>query len=51
MQFELDPDTRALLDRYGFDESQFQALRQRFIRGELGVDGNRLRGKVEPPGP
>lgn len=51
MQFELDPDTRALLERYGFEEGPFQALRQRFIRGELGASGNRLRGQVEPPGP
>ena len=51
MQFELDPDTRALLDRFGFDEGPFQTLRQRFIRGELGASGNRLRGRVEPPGP
>jgi UTP--glucose-1-phosphate uridylyltransferase len=51
MDLELDPDTRALLEHYGFDQSQFLALRQRFVSGQLGVDGNRLRNKVEPPRP
>jgi UTP--glucose-1-phosphate uridylyltransferase len=46
---DLDSDTRALLDRYGFDRTQFLSLRERFLHGELGVDGNRLTGHVEPP--
>src|ERR1700753_346291 len=46
---DLDSDTRALLDRYGFDQAQFLALREKFLKGELGVDGNRLRGHVEAP--
>jgi UTP--glucose-1-phosphate uridylyltransferase len=46
---DLDPDSRALLDRYGFDQTQFLSLRDRFLKGELGVDGNRLTGKVEAP--
>jgi UTP--glucose-1-phosphate uridylyltransferase len=49
MQLDLDSDTRALLDRYGFDENQFSTLRQRFVQGEFGADDNRLRGRVEPP--
>jgi UTP--glucose-1-phosphate uridylyltransferase len=49
MQLELDSDTRALLDRYGFDQAQFLALRQSFLSGELGVDSNRIRGQVEAP--
>jgi UTP--glucose-1-phosphate uridylyltransferase len=49
MQFEIDSETRALLEHYGFDQSQFSALRERFLEGELGAGGNRLRGKVEPP--
>jgi UTP--glucose-1-phosphate uridylyltransferase len=49
MRLELDSDTRALLDRYGFDEPQFLALRERFLRGDLGAAGNRIKGKVEPP--
>jgi len=51
MQLDLDSDTRALLERYGFDENQFSELRQSFVQGELGADGNRLRGRVEPPAP
>jgi UTP--glucose-1-phosphate uridylyltransferase len=51
MLFDFDPDTRALLERYGFDEAQFSALRERFVSGQLGVDGNRIRGQVEPPKP
>lgn len=49
MQLDLDSDTRALLDRFGFDENQFGALQQRFVQGGFGADGNRLRGRVEPP--
>jgi UTP--glucose-1-phosphate uridylyltransferase len=49
MQLDLDSDTRALLERYGFDESQFSTLRQRLVRGEFSADANRLRGRVEPP--
>lgn len=49
MPFEFDSATRSLLDQFGFDEKQFQMLRERFVRGELGVEGNRLRDKVEPP--
>src|SRR5690349_11264229 len=49
MLFDLDPDTRALLERYGFDAAQFSSLRERFISGQLGVDGNRVKGRVEPP--
>jgi UTP--glucose-1-phosphate uridylyltransferase len=51
MQLDLDSDTRALLERYGFDEDQFSKLRQRFVQGEFGAEGNRLRGRVEPPAP
>ena len=49
MQLEFDSDTRALLDRFGFDQAEFLALRQSFLSGKLGVDSNRIRGKVEPP--
>jgi UTP--glucose-1-phosphate uridylyltransferase len=49
--FELDADTHALLDRYGFDQTQFLSLREQFTKGELGVDGNRIRGVVEVPQP
>jgi UTP--glucose-1-phosphate uridylyltransferase len=49
MHLDIDQSTSALLARYGFDEALFLALRQRFLRGELGADSNRLRGHVEPP--
>lgn len=49
MQLDLDSDTRALLDRYGFDQREFSSLQQRFIRGEFGAESNRLRARVEPP--
>jgi len=50
MSYELDSDTRRLLDHYGFDEALFNSLRDRFVSGELGVDRNRLQKTVEPPG-
>jgi UTP--glucose-1-phosphate uridylyltransferase len=49
MSLDLDSDTRALLERYGFDAAAFSALRERFVSGALGVDANRIRGQVEPP--
>jgi UTP--glucose-1-phosphate uridylyltransferase len=49
MQFEIDSETRTLLDQFGFDQAQFSTLRERFLAGELGVQGNRVRGRVEPP--
>ena len=48
---ELDDDTRALLDRYGFDRQRFEALRRRVESGELSPDTNVVRGRVEPPEP
>ncbi|MET0386527.1 MAG: UTP--glucose-1-phosphate uridylyltransferase [Polyangiales bacterium] len=47
--FDLDSATRALLERYGFDEGQLRTLREQFTRGELGVETNRVKGRVEPP--
>jgi UTP--glucose-1-phosphate uridylyltransferase len=49
MLAELDPDTRTLLERYGFEAPVFNSLRERFVSGALGVDANRIRGQVEPP--
>lgn len=49
MQLELDPDTRALLERFGFEAGTFASLRERFTSGALGTDENRIRGRVEPP--
>ena len=49
MPLDLDPETRALLERYGFEAPVFNSLRERFVSGALGVDANRIRGQVEPP--
>lgn len=49
MPLDLDPETRALLERYGFEAPVFNSLRERFVSGALGVDANRIRGHVEPP--
>lgn len=46
---EVDARTRAVLDRYGFDEELFEALRARVARGELSAAGNVVRGTIEPP--
>lgn len=48
---ELDPDTRALLARFGFDEARFETLRERVRAGELTPETNVVRGEVEPPAP
>jgi UTP--glucose-1-phosphate uridylyltransferase len=49
MPLDLDPETRALLERYGFEAPLFNSLRERFTSGALGVDANRIRGRVEAP--
>jgi UTP--glucose-1-phosphate uridylyltransferase len=49
MQLDLDPDTRLLLEQFGFDAETFASLRERFTSGALGVEENRIRGHVEPP--
>jgi UTP--glucose-1-phosphate uridylyltransferase len=46
---DLDSETRALLERYDFEASVFVSLQERFASGALGVDANRLTGRVEPP--
>ena len=46
----LDAETRGLLDRYGFDPEQFEALRERVASGELSQASNVVRGELEPPG-
>lgn len=48
---ELDEETSALLQRYGFDATGFGELCDRLRRGEAGDDANRIRGRVEPPRP
>ena len=46
---EVDRETRALLERYGFDAEAFEALRARVASGELSPASNVVRGVVEPP--
>jgi UTP--glucose-1-phosphate uridylyltransferase len=46
---EVDPRTRALLERYRFDAAGFESLRARVAAGELSPDSNVVRGTVEPP--
>jgi UTP--glucose-1-phosphate uridylyltransferase len=47
----IDDATAALLDRFGFDRSSFDALRDRLRRGSAGAEHNRIRGEVRPPAP
>ena len=46
---ELDAETTALLQRFGFDAAAFGELRGRLRRGEAGEEANHIRGRVEPP--
>jgi UTP--glucose-1-phosphate uridylyltransferase len=49
MELELDTETQALLETYGFERELFARLRARYLSGELTTDANRLSGRVEPP--
>jgi len=46
---DVDTATRAMLDRYGFDESLFESLRAKVASGELSPESNIVRGELEPP--
>jgi UTP--glucose-1-phosphate uridylyltransferase len=46
---EIDPETRATLEQYGFDESQFLHLQADVRAGRLSAEGNQLTGRIEPP--
>jgi len=48
---DLDRETTALLERFGFDEELFEALRRRVAAGELSPEANLVRGRIEPPRP
>lgn len=48
---EVDAGTRATLERFGFDESLFEALRERVAKGELSPSTNVVDGVLEPPDP
>lgn len=46
---EVDPEARAVLERFGFDAARFDELRRRVASGELSSRGNVVPGVVEPP--
>jgi UTP--glucose-1-phosphate uridylyltransferase len=46
---DLDAETRAVLERFGFDEPLFETLRSRVAAGELSPASNVVSGVVEPP--
>lgn len=48
---DVDREIAVLLERFGFDEAQFQALRARVASGELSPESNLIRGTIEPPRP
>ena len=48
---DVDDETRAILDRFGFDETLFGSLRDRVASGELSPESNLVRGEIEPPAP
>jgi UTP--glucose-1-phosphate uridylyltransferase len=45
----IDADTKRILERFGFDCEEFEALRARVASGELSPDSNRIAGRIEPP--
>jgi UTP--glucose-1-phosphate uridylyltransferase len=46
---EVDRETAVVLERFGFDEPQFEVLRARVASGELSAESNLVRGAIEPP--
>ncbi|MGI9113324.1 MAG: UTP--glucose-1-phosphate uridylyltransferase [Gaiellaceae bacterium] len=48
---EIDGESRATLERYGFDEKAFLALQARVALGSLSPASNIVAGEVEPPRP
>ncbi len=46
---DVDGRTRAVLDRFGFDEALFESLRARVATGELSPESNVVRGTLEAP--
>ena len=47
---DVDRETAAVLERFGFDEALFESLRARVASGELSPESNLIRGTIEPPG-
>ncbi len=48
---DVDRETAVVLERFGFDEPQFEVLRARVASGGLSPETNAIRGAIEPPGP
>jgi UTP--glucose-1-phosphate uridylyltransferase len=48
MLADVDPGTRAVLDRFGFDERRFAELQERVASGVLSRESNVVRGTVTP---
>jgi UTP--glucose-1-phosphate uridylyltransferase len=48
---DVDRDTAAVLERFGFDQVLFDMLRARVAAGELSAESNLIRGSVEAPRP
>ncbi len=46
---EIDAESRATLERYGFDEETFLGLQARVADGSLAPESNAVGGEVEPP--
>ncbi len=48
---DVDRETAAVLERFGFDEPLFESLRARVAAGKLSPESNLVRGSIEPPRP
>jgi UTP--glucose-1-phosphate uridylyltransferase len=46
---DVDPDSRAVLNRFGFDPELFERLRALVADGSLSPESNVVTGRVEPP--
>lgn len=46
---DLRSEEQEILARFGFEEAEFAALRERFRRGELAEQANIETGRIEPP--
>ncbi len=46
---DVDRETAAVLERFGFDEAVFETLRMRVAAGELSAESNLVKGSIEAP--
>jgi UTP--glucose-1-phosphate uridylyltransferase len=49
MTVDVDRETQALLARFGFDEPVFETLRGLVASGELSLEANLIKGRIEQP--